>query len=214
MNPQECEQLDRFLNQLCDARVIEKNPEADALIRNAVARQPDAAYLLVQRAMLVEQALNAAKAQIARLQSELRSSQSNGRDKFLAGANPWSQPRDNAPVPSPGASTNFQTSRQALPASAGSSGGTSFLGNIATTAAGVVAGSFLFQGIENLLGHHQSPASWAGPTGEHLSEQTTINNYYAADQANDWRQQEDDNSFMASDSDDSLTDDGDNSTWV
>jgi hypothetical protein len=28
------------------------------------------------------------------------------------------------------------------------------LGNLATTAAGVVAGSFLYQGIQNLMGHH------------------------------------------------------------
>jgi hypothetical protein len=30
------------------------------------------------------------------------------------------------------------------------------LGNIATTAAGVVAGSFLFQGIEHLMGNHNA----------------------------------------------------------
>jgi hypothetical protein len=30
------------------------------------------------------------------------------------------------------------------------------LGNLATTAAGVVAGSFLYQGIQNMMGHHNT----------------------------------------------------------
>ena len=41
------------------------------------------------------------------------------------------------------------------------------LGNVATTAAGVVAGAFLFQGIQGLMGHHgaaQGDAAKAGDT--------------------------------------------------
>jgi hypothetical protein len=63
--------------------------------------------------------------------------------------------------------------------------GSSFLGNVATTAAGVVAGSFLFQGIENMMGHH-SPSPWGQqssnfPTDHVNEENTTINNYYGDD---------------------------------
>jgi hypothetical protein len=214
MNPQEFEQLNRFLNQLCDARVIDRNPEADALIREAVIKQPDAAYLLVQRAMLVEQALNGAKAQIAQLQNQLHSSQASSKSSFLGGTNPWAQAGDNASGAAFGSSGNSQPPRPAPLANA-TGGASSFLGNVATTAAGVVAGSFLFQGIENLLGHHQSPTSWGEATAEHLPEQTTINNYYASDQANPWQQHEDGNSFAASDADDDfIADNGDDSTWV
>ena len=42
--------------------------------------------------------------------------------------------------------------------------GSSMLGTVATTAAGVVAGSFLFQGIQGLMGHHnQAPNAATNP---------------------------------------------------
>src|SRR5205085_10756582 len=65
MSPQDSQMLNDFLAQLIQARGIQKDPEADALIQRAVAQQPDATYLLVQRALLMEQALNNAKDQIA-----------------------------------------------------------------------------------------------------------------------------------------------------
>lgn len=216
MNPQEREQLTRFLNQLAEARISEKNPEADALIREAVAKQPDAAYLLVQRAMLVDQALNSAKAQIAQLQA----GQSAGKSSFLGGSNPWASPLSNSQNSAgvPGAN-EYQLPRAAAPlASAG--GASSFLGNVATTAAGVVAGSFLFQGIENLLGHHQPSSSWTEPTGDRMSEQTIVNNYYDSEQGDAWQSQDNGNAFLASDTgstfldDDELADGGDDSNWV
>jgi hypothetical protein len=98
-------------------------------------------------------------------------------------------------------------------------GGGSFLGNVASTAAGVVAGSFLFQGIESLLGHHHGAgSSWMDPNGEHLSEQTVINNYYGdeADERDfDQLSENEDGIVDASDSDDGYLDDsGDDSGWV
>jgi hypothetical protein len=54
MNTQEIQSLESFLNQLVQARGVAKDPQADSLIANAVAQQPDAAYLLVQRALLME----------------------------------------------------------------------------------------------------------------------------------------------------------------
>ena len=63
-----------------------------------------------------------------------------------------------------------------------SSRGSGMLGNVATTAAGVVAGSFLFQGIENLMGHHNQRGFGASNTEAHavppVAENTVINNYY------------------------------------
>ena len=88
MSPQEIQSLQDFLNQLTQVRGIAKDPQADALIANAVARQPDAAYLLVQRAMLIEQALNNAKTQIASLQSQMQATQSAPARSFFD-ANAW-----------------------------------------------------------------------------------------------------------------------------
>ncbi|MGZ5232512.1 MAG: DUF2076 family protein, partial [Burkholderiales bacterium] len=64
MTIQERELLERFLQQMTAARAGQKDPEAEALIKEAVARQPDAPYLLVQRALQLEQALQATQAQV------------------------------------------------------------------------------------------------------------------------------------------------------
>jgi uncharacterized protein len=55
----------------------------------------------------------------------------------------------------------------------------SFLGQAAATAAGVAGGAFLFQGVEDLLGHHGgalSPHDIAPP-----AENMTVNNYYGSE---------------------------------
>ncbi|MEY2633318.1 MAG: hypothetical protein RIR00_1972 [Pseudomonadota bacterium] len=151
MNTLERETLERFLQQLASARLSHKDSDAESLIRQACDRQPDAAYLLVQRALLLEQALQQAEARIASQQAELdRQRPSSG---FL-GNNAWGNAPSNPPA-------------GALPGSASPAArpwGSGILGNIATTAAGVVAGSFLFQGIEHLLGADRSTSHAAGFT--------------------------------------------------
>ena len=236
MSPQERDKLNLFLKQLGEARVSGKDAEADKLISETVSKQADAAYLLVQRSMLVEHALNVAKAQIAELQNQLKSVQAgNPSSGFLGGGNPWAQSFDGGSnaggVPGAG---SYQIPRSApgayaapaAPAQGSFLGGGagSFLGNVATTAAGVVAGGFLFQGLESLLGHHQSPSSpWGGATGEgeQVSEQTIINNYYDtppdSGQArnDDWSRPEDNDDLFADNNDaDPGFDGGDDSSWV
>src|SRR5450830_914048 len=90
MSPQEPQTLQDFLNQLTQVRGVGKDPQADAMIAAAVAQQPDAAYLLVQRALLMEQALTTSKAQLASLQSQLQTLQSGATPArgFLDG-NSW-----------------------------------------------------------------------------------------------------------------------------
>jgi hypothetical protein len=51
MTLQERDLLARFLQQMVGARAEQKDRDAEALIKEAVARQPDALYLLVQRAI-------------------------------------------------------------------------------------------------------------------------------------------------------------------
>ncbi len=111
MNQQERQLLDSFLDQLVRVGNLPKDPEADQLIARAVARQPDAVYLLVQRALLLEQALEQAKAQIAQLQQQAQS-RSAGDSSFLGGgawgrhpepAEPASQSVTGRPLPPAGA---------------------------------------------------------------------------------------------------------------
>lgn len=64
----------------------------------------------------------------------------------------------------------------------GGGGGSSFLGNMAATAAGVAGGAFLFQGIESLMGHHGSGANGLmGQNGGLPTENTTVNNFYGSE---------------------------------
>jgi uncharacterized protein len=157
MNTQEREQLTQFLQQLTQAQTAQKDGEADALIRDACLRQPDAAYLLVQRSMLLDHAVQDARTQIARLQADLAQARSGNAGGSFLDANAWGNSAATRPDPVP------QAPRYAAPpapayapaaAPAPSAWGSGMLGNIATTAAGVVAGGFLFQGIEHLLGNH------------------------------------------------------------
>lgn len=217
MTPQEQQQLTQFLNQLTQAKLSQKDPEAELLIQAAIKQQPEANYLLIQRALILEQALNNAKAQIADLQNQVRNNPNNSSTSFLNN-DPWAQPASNAgPVPGAG---NYQMPRYAAPSpaqpSAFGGGASSFLGNVATTAAGVVAGSFLFQGIENLMGGHHGSSGWGQHdqgASEHVSEQTVINNYYGDDAMQMADNQQEQNDYLVSDDSDFQDDNGD-SDWI
>lgn len=199
MNMQEIQSLENFLNQLVQARGVAKDPQADSLIAGAVAQQPDAAYLLVQRALLMEQALNNAKTQIASLQSQIQAAQSLPARGFLD-AEAWgNNPSAAAPRPavspqaapmSPPYMQPTAMQPQAPAASpgffSGGLGGT--LGTVAATAAGVAGGAFLFQGIEHMMHpsggngfmNQSGMASFTPPV-----ENTTVNNFYGADPTQD-----------------------------
>ncbi|OQW78649.1 MAG: hypothetical protein BVN35_03030 [Proteobacteria bacterium ST_bin11] len=220
MNLQERNQLSQFLSQLNEVRLPTKDTEAEALIVEAVARQPDAAYLLVQRAMLQDQALQSAKAQIAELQSQLQSAGASQRSGFLSN-DPWAQPATNSGTTGavPGAG-NYQVPRGPVPAQSpgffgGGAGGSSFLGNVATTAAGVVAGSFLFQGIESLMGHHSAGGLGQQALGEQgVPEQTVVNNYYGDEAIEQARSSDNQDDYSFNDADYSVPDESDDSDWI
>jgi hypothetical protein len=195
MNSQEKAQLQDFLTSLTAAQVENKLPDADRLIREAVSRQPDAAYLLVQRCMLLQQGIAQAKARIAELEESPASSRS-----FLSEGNLAGTPRNSAP--SPYAPSPMSASPYGAPAASGSGAG-SFLGQAAATAAGVAGGAFLFEGLEHLFGHQQPAFGTQGflPTS---NENVTVNNYYDAPNARQTDFDDDDN---ADSNDDSTADD-------
>jgi hypothetical protein len=187
MTPQENERLHHFLTQLVSVQNMPKDQEAQALINAAVARQPDAAYLLVQRALILEQGLDAARAQIAELQERLQAgSQRGASGGFLSDENAWGnsartapgnprpaqaaypQPPAAAPAYQPGLPSAPYYQRQGGWANAGGSG--SFLGTMAATAAGVAGGAFLFHGLENMFSHHDAPTQ-----GSHFGDTAGMN---------------------------------------
>jgi hypothetical protein len=163
---QEREKLSRFLQQLLQARLVSKDGEADRLIQEACQSQPDALYLLVQRSLLLEQALENAEAEIARLRRERENAAS--RPGGFLDNNAWGN-TGNVDTFAPRAATAPSVAPPNFAAPASLPGSPSFfnpglLGTVASTAAGVVAGSFLFQGIEHLIGGR--PASSGFLSGE------------------------------------------------
>ena len=145
MSPSDEAMLHDFLGQLVQARDVRKDPEAEALIRRAIEQQPDAAYLLVQRCLLAEQALDTAKGRIAMLENQLLHGQ--------------------APAAS-GAPTHQASYQHAMPGSM--SGASAFQrGNgVMGAAAGVAAGSFLYHGLDNFLPDNADPPQKLLDSGE------------------------------------------------
>jgi len=156
MNPQEKAQLEQFLEQLNSTQAGPKDSDANAMIADSAKRQPDAAYLLVQRAMGLEMALQVAQKQMAEMQNKI--DQSNKPSGFLSGMNSWGRAEPGATQSSP-ANAMAAARRPAAGPAQPSAWGSGMLGAIATTAVGVVAGSMLYQGIQSMMGQNTSPES-------------------------------------------------------
>ncbi len=155
MNPQEKFQLEQFLEQLNSTQAGPKDSDANAMIADSAKRQPDAAYLLVQRAMGLEMALQVAQKQMTEMQTKI--DQSNKPSGFLSGMNSWGRAEPAATQSSP--ANAMAATRLAAGAAQPSAWGSGMLGAIATTAVGVVAGSMLYQGIQSMMGQNTSPES-------------------------------------------------------
>jgi hypothetical protein len=156
MTPHEKELLQKFLNELNNTTVQQKDSDAYSLITEAAKKQPDALYLLVQRSMGLEMALQVAQKQMAELQSN--SSSAKPASSFLSDNNAWGRQA----IP---AGAQAQAQAQARPGAQPSAWGSGMLGAIATTAIGVVAGSMLYQGIQSMMGQ-QKPEAAPGPLGQ------------------------------------------------
>jgi hypothetical protein len=209
MNTQERDMLNAFLAQLTQAQVGAKEPEAQTLIAQALAKQPDAGYLLVQRAMQLDFVLQQSQARVAELQAQLERQQPAPQTSFLNDVHAWGRgPSATTAAPSGGPGTAPVASAapagarpavagaptaSAAPAPAAAPAATtpwasSMMGTVATTAAGVVAGSFLYSGIQSLMGNHNSGGGSGNarnnqePAG-HTENNTVVNNYYSNDPA-------------------------------
>jgi len=91
MTPQERDLITTLLARLKGASGQPKDPEADTLIRQAMAEQPDAPYYLVQTVLIQDLSLHQAQARIADLEKQVSDSQSKPTS-FLGGLFGRSQP--------------------------------------------------------------------------------------------------------------------------
>ena len=206
MTPQERDLITTLLSRLKSTAGQPKDPEADALIRQAMAEMPDAPYYLVQTVLIQDLSLHQAEARIADLEKRLGDANAaqSAPTSFLGSlfgrsqpaqpsgsvpsAGPWSRGPNVAPPPQ-GAPQYAQPGyAQPAPAQPGyapggggmfgsAGGGGGFLQSAAATAAGIAGGALLFQGIQSLFGPHYGGGFLSGmPTQPGISE--TVNNYY------------------------------------
>jgi hypothetical protein len=159
MQQQERDLIADLFGRLQQYESQQRDAEAERLIASSVARQPASPYLLVQTALVQEEALKQARARIAELESKA-SSQASGQGSFLGNAPRPAGPWGSAPAqqqPAPAQASPWGQTPQAL-------AGGSFLRSALATAAGVAGGALLFEGIRNMFGH--STQAFASPLSD------------------------------------------------
>jgi hypothetical protein len=206
MTPQERDLIVHLLDRLKQTAGQAKDPEADALIRQAVAAQPDGPYYLVQTVLIQDMTLQNAQARITELEQQLAAAKQTAQPTSFLGrlvgggapaasapsAGPWSRPaapppqQQAAPAPGPWSQPAAQPMPQPMAAAPMmqpmmQSGAGGFLRQAATTAAGVAGGALLFEGIQSLFSHHSGGMLSDASYQPGISE-TVINNYYGSDQ--------------------------------
>jgi hypothetical protein len=208
MTPQEKELLTTLLDRVKNAPRQDKDPEADALIRQATAAQPDLPYYLTQTVLIQDLSLHQAQQRITDLEKQLTDAQQAAKPSvgsFLGGlfgnrppaqasgpaqAGPWTRSPQVAAAPpaqpygQPGYGPQPGYGQQPMGGGfmgggmGGAGGG--FLRSAAATAAGVAGGALLFQGISSLFGNHYAGGLMSGGMTPGLGE-TVVNNYYGSD---------------------------------
>jgi hypothetical protein len=179
MTPQERQLVTDLFDRLAKLEPSPRDPEAERLIADGLARAPNAAYALVQTALVQDEALKRAEARIREL---------GGNDAAGAGGGGFLDPMRNAlggqtsgsrgstSVPSVGVNASSQPDPRwnngsafqsnAAPNNAASQAGQpapggSFLGTAAATAASVIGGTLLFNSLGSLFGQRNSGSALA-----------------------------------------------------
>src|SRR5215813_1854150 len=191
MTPQEKDLLTTLLDRLRNAPRQPKDPEADALIRQAMSDQPDLPYYLTQTVLIQDLSLQqAAKPTVGSFLGGLFGSRPAAPSSGSPTAGPWARSPQVAAAPpaqpysQPGYQPGYSQPAGGGLLGSGMSGG-GFLRSAAATAAGVAGGALLFQGIESLFGHHYAGDLMGAGMTPGLGE-TVVNNYYGNDAGSDF----------------------------
>jgi hypothetical protein len=173
MTPEEQNLISSLFERLRKADTAPKDPDAERLIRQKVAEFPAAPYLLVQSLLVLEHAVANAQTRIADLEKQLaaaKQDQKSSHGGFLSGLFGGGRHEEQTPPPVPQSpppprpayappppqyappATPYPSTSNLQPGAGGS-----FLKGALSTAAGVAGGALLFQGIQDLIGHHAGP---------------------------------------------------------
>lgn len=156
----------------------ENDREAEQLIREEIARNPNAAYVLVQSVLVQEEALRRADERIKQLENARVQAMAEPSSRSFLGAGPA---LDGGSVPTTGrrqraeAPPSLAGTDDARRQNSGWSSG-SFLSNALSTAGGVAGGMLLADSIRGLFGGSESgslfgkPAEASTPTAENNNE--------------------------------------------
>jgi uncharacterized protein len=144
MVPQERDLITTLLTRLKNTAGQPKDPDADALIRQAMVEQPDAPYYLVQTVLIQDLSLHQAQNRIAELEKQLADAQAKptsflgnlfgGRDPAtppatsVPSAGPWARGPQVAPPPPPGSGYAQPQQGYAQPGYAQQQGGGGMMG--------------------------------------------------------------------------------------
>jgi len=180
MTPEEQKLVDALFDRLARLENAPRDPDAERLIAAGLQQAPHAVYALVQTALVQDEALKRANARIEELETQLGGEEEPqqqqasfldtmrdtmfGRPPRSAGSVPSVRPQASPLSPPPGREPPMSYGPQGpgpsyppqppYPPGPGFGGGGSFLGAAASTAAGVVGGSLLLDGIRSMFGHH------------------------------------------------------------
>jgi hypothetical protein len=187
MTPQERELVAELFDRLGGLEDATRDREAEEAIAQGLRRAPHAVYPLVQTVLVQDEALKRADARIRELETALgadndapqggfldnmRETLFGGRESAARGSVPSVRPEGGPMGVPPGFRTAAQPAGYGAPPQEPVGQGGSFLGTAAATAAGVLGGAMMLQGIRSMFGERQgalgaydSSATSAAPTG-------------------------------------------------
>lgn len=180
MTPQESQLVAELFDRLAALESAPRDPDAERTIAEGLQRAPHASYALVQTVLVQDEALKRCHARIQELEGGPAEEPSRGfldnmrdslfgRDDRRSSVPPvrqggggtsglWGQPSGAPPASAPPGPMGQMGPMGAAPIGTGGS----FLGNAASTAAGVIGGAMLLNGIRSLFGPHTGSAGSFG----------------------------------------------------
>ena len=188
MTPQERQLVDELFDRLATLESSPRDPDAERAITEGLGRAPHAVYALVQTSLVQDEALKRAHARLEELEGggqpeepprgfldnmrdslfgrdERRGSVPPVRPGGLGSSGAWGSGQGGPPPPPPGYGPQGYGSGHGPydqgPSPVGSGG--SFLGNAAASAAGVIGGAMLLNGIRSMFGHSPGSAAAFNP---------------------------------------------------
>jgi len=189
MTPQERQLVDELFDRLAKLEDAPRDPDAERAIADGLRTAPHAAYALVQTTLVQDEALKRAHARIQELeggppqeQEQSRGFLDNMRDTLfgreerrgsvptvrpggLGSSGLWG-PGPGGPPPPPPPGYGYAGGPGGPPPVG--TGGSSFLGTAAATAAGVIGGAMMMNGIRSMFGHSYGGGSAAYNPGPSL----------------------------------------------